>query len=79
MFRENKSHQQPELFNSFNDLHPKIKSILEKSWAPIYYEHVFCKIDESKFAEIYCPDNGRPNFPVHILLSLEFIKHMWQT
>lgn len=76
MFRENKSHQQPELFNSFNDLHPKIKSMLEKSWSPIYYEHVFCKIDESKFAEIYCPDNGRPNFPVNILLSLEFIKHL---
>lgn len=75
MFRENNAHQQRELFNSFNDLHPKIQAMLEKSWAPIYYEHVFCQIDESKFAEIYCPDNGRPNFPVNILLSLEFIKH----
>lgn len=75
MFKENNSHLQHELFNSFNDLHPKIQAMLQKSWAPLYYEHVFCQIDESKFKEIYCPDNGRPNFPVNILLSLEFIKH----
>jgi len=24
---------------------------------------------------LYCDDNGRPNFPINILLSLEFIKH----
>jgi len=75
LFRENNAHQQQELFNSYTDLHPKIQAMLKKSWAPIYYEHVFCKIDESRFAKIYCADNGRPNFPVNILLSLEFIKH----
>ena len=35
-----------------------------------------CKIDEAPFSCLYCLDNGRPNFPVNILLSLEFIKHM---
>lgn len=76
MFKENNGHLQQDLFTSYTDLHPKIQTMLQKSWAPIYYEHVFCKIDEGKFAEIYCPDNGRPNFPVNILLSLEFIKHL---
>ncbi len=33
----------------------------------------FCKIDEKPFAVLYS-DAGRPNFPVNILLSLEFIK-----
>ena len=54
---------------------PRIKAKLEKSWAPIFYEHVFCKIDEKPFAVLYS-DTGCPNFPVNIALSLEFIKHM---
>ncbi len=52
-----------------------IKKKLEKSWAPVFYEHVFCKIDEKPFAVIYS-DTGRPNFPVNIVLSLEYIKHL---
>lgn len=75
MFRENKGHLQKELFNSFSNMNSKIQEKLQKSWAPLYYEHVFCKIDETKFAQLYCLDNGRPNFPVNVLLSLEFIKH----
>ncbi len=51
--------------------------MLEKSWAPLFYEHVFCKIDEKMFAPLYCPDNGSPNKPVNILLSLEFLKHLY--
>lgn len=35
----------------------------------------FCQIDEKPFATLYCEDNGRPNTPVNMLLSLEFIKH----
>jgi hypothetical protein len=42
---------------------------------PIFYEHVFCKIDEKPFAVLYS-DMGSPNFPVNILLSLELVKHM---
>jgi hypothetical protein len=28
------------------------------------------------FAPLYCPDNGSPNKPVNVLLSLEFLKHL---
>lgn len=52
-----------------------VKKKLENSWAPIFYEHVFCKIDEKPFAVLYS-DTGRPNFPVNIALSLEYIKHL---
>lgn len=76
MFRENQGHLQEELFNSYSMMNPKIQDSLQGTWAPLFYEHVFCKIDETPFAALYCLDNGRPNFPVNILLSLEFIKQM---
>jgi len=76
VFRENKDHLQEDLFSSFSWMNKKTQEQLLKTWAPIYYQHVFRQIDESPFAVLYCADNGRPNFPVNILLSLEFIKHM---
>jgi hypothetical protein len=56
-------------------MNTKIREKLEKSWAPIFYKNVFCKIDEEPFAVLY-GTTGKPNFPVNILLSLEYIKHM---
>lgn len=74
MFRENKNHSQTSIFESTNLMNPRNKERLENSWAPIFYEHVFCKIDERPFAALYS-DFGSPNFPVNIMLSLELIKH----
>ncbi|AST57715.1 transposase [Thermoanaerobacterium thermosaccharolyticum] len=45
--------------------------------APLYYEHVFCKINEKLFAPLYTQNTGRPNFPVNIFLSLEYFKHIY--
>ena len=56
-------------------MNDKIREKLDKSWASIFYEHVFCNIDEASFAVLYST-TGKPNFPVNILLSLEYIKHM---
>lgn len=75
MFRENDGHNQQELYSSYSVLHPKIQKKLDGSWAAIFYEHVFCKINEKPFAVLYSQDKGRSNFPVNILLSLELIKH----
>ena len=77
MFRQNKSHEQERLFDDFQNLHPSQKKRLMASWAPVFYEHVFSQIDEAPFSVLYSVDSGRPNFPVNILLSLEFYKH-WQ-
>jgi hypothetical protein len=77
MFRENSNHQQMKLFSTLNDMHPRLKKKLEHSWAQVFYDHIFCKIDESQFALLYCSDNGRPNFPVNILICLEAIKHLF--
>jgi len=56
----------------------RIKTKLDKSWAPIFYKYVFCNIDEKPFSVLYS-NTGRPNFPVNILLSLEYIKHLKTT
>lgn len=53
----------------------RIKEKLMKSWAAVFFENVFCKIDENPFSVLY-GTTGNPNFPVNILLSLEYIKHM---
>jgi len=75
VFRENQQHRQASLLDSTNWMNPRIRQKLDKSWAPIFYEYVFRKIDERPFAVLY-GTTGNPNFPVNILLSLEYIKHM---
>lgn len=72
MFRENQQHRQSSLLDSTNWMNPRIRQKLDKSWAPIFYESVFRKIDERPFAVLY-GTTGNPNFPVNILLSLEYI------
>jgi hypothetical protein len=76
MFRENTLHRQEKLFNNLSSMDPRYKKRLEKSWAGLFYKHVFCHIDEKLFAPLYSSDNGRPNFPINILVALEIIKHL---
>jgi hypothetical protein len=75
VFRPNTGHQQAAIFDTLSIMNKKVKEKLNKSWAPIFYEEVFCKIDETPFAALY-GTTGNPNFPVNILLSLELIKHI---
>jgi len=77
MFKENKAHLQESLIKSTSWMNNSVVKKLLKSWASVFYNVVFCKIDENIFSKLYCQDNGRPNFPVNILLSLEYIKHLY--
>lgn len=76
MFREYTQHAQQSLLNTASWMNPRIKEKVEKSWAPLFYEHVFSQIDEKPFAVLYDEQYGAANFPVNILLSLELIKSM---
>lgn len=76
MFKRNDDHFQEELFSHYSTLRPSVAKLLEKSWAAVFYEQVFCKINEELFAPLYS-DVGRPNFPVNRLLSLEIIKNLF--
>jgi len=60
VFRENDRHlhAQASVLDTFQWLDSRIQKKLEKSWAPIFYHHVFCKIDEKPFAVLY--DTGAP-------------------
>lgn len=76
MFRKNNGHLQNNLFDSLNGMDFRLAHKLQNSWAALFYEHVFCQIDENSFLPLYCSDNGRPNFPVNILVGLDLIKHL---
>ena len=76
MFRENNRHLQQGAFETTQLMHPRNREIFDKSWAPFFYEYVFCRIDEKPFSVLYDPVMGKPNFPVNILIALEYIKHM---
>ena len=77
MFRENNSHLQQSFITSERWMNPAVLARLMKSWAVVFYNTVFCKINEAIFSKLYCSDNGRPNFPVNVLLSLEYIKSLF--
>ncbi len=77
MFRNNDGHLQDDLFNHYHSMRPSVAKLLDKTWAPIFYEQVFGKINEDLFAPMYSLDTGRPNTPVNILMSLEIFKHMF--
>jgi len=75
MFKENHQNNQESFFNTTLAMDDRIRAKLMKSWAPVFYENVFCQIDEKPFAVLY-GTTGNTNFPVNILISLEYIKHM---
>jgi hypothetical protein len=77
MFKANDKYDQETFFDSRQWMNPRVAAKLEKSWAPIFYENVFKRIDEEPFAVLY-GKTGKPNFPVNIMLSLEYIKQMKQ-
>ena len=77
MFKENNLHLQQSFLTSREWMNNAVLARLLKSWASVFYNVVFSVIDEKIFSILYCQDNGRPNFPVNILLSLEYIKHLF--
>ena len=72
LFRRNDDHLQDALFSDHQSLKPSVKKMLQRSWAALFYQSVFCHIDEELFAPLYA-EMGRPNFPVNRLLALEII------
>jgi hypothetical protein len=49
---------------------------LDATWAGPFRRSVLPLIDEEAFRPFYCPDNGRPNVPVAILIALCILKEM---
>jgi len=49
---------------------------LEETWPHVFRTQVLGMIPESAFSNLYSADQGRPNFPVAILVSLSILKEM---
>jgi hypothetical protein len=74
MFVANDRHLQMPMFSSIDSLPEKVLKRLEGSWAVTFYNQVFVRIDESRFAVLYADEPSRPNIPVNILVGLEILK-----
>ena len=59
----------------FVDLLPKTaRKKLERSWASVFYDEFFRRVDEEVFAVLYSEKRSRPNTPVNILMGFETLK-----
>lgn len=74
MFREHNQHQQMHLLSTLDELPPKVREMLEQSWAGTFRREVFARVDEKVFGVLYSDEHSRPNVPVNVLLSLEVLK-----
>ena len=74
MHRKSSPNTQFPLISSLNDLSEKQRKLLDESWAGVFYRELFCRLKEEPFAVLYSDLPSRPNYPVRILLALEFLK-----
>ena len=77
MFKKNVTHLQSKLLSTIAFLPKNIIELLQKSWAVIFYKHIFCKIDENKFSVLFSNKKSRPNFPINIYVALEIMKTLF--
>ena len=74
MFQANTQHLQKPLLSGLNELPENLKERLEDSWAGVFYEMIFSRIDEKPYAVLYADVPSRPNVPVNVLVGLEILK-----
>ena len=74
MFRKNEGHKQQRMFTAVDQLPATARKHLEKSWAHVFYQEYFCKLDETVFSVLYSKKHSRPNTPINILVGFETLK-----
>ncbi len=52
------------------------KRFLEKSWAKVFAEEIFPRIDEQRFAPMYSTADSRPNTPVNVTVGALLLKEL---
>jgi len=77
MFKENQKHRQVTIYGMVHQFSAGMMKRLDKSWAPVFRELVFEKIDERRYAVLYSTIESRPNFPVNIWVGLEILKWLF--
>lgn len=77
MFRERKNPTPPSLYDSLEQLlnaHKRKELHNPNAWHNLFREHVTLAIDEKPFAVLFDKDNGCPNAPLRVLLSMMILK-----
>lgn len=74
MFKKNNRHLQIPLTSHVDELPEKLRKRLENSWGGVFFREIYCRIDETPFAELYADCPSRPNVAVNMLVGLEFLK-----
>ena len=69
--------EQLSLFDSFTNLTAREQKALENSWAKVFAEEIFPKIDEKPFAVLYSEKASRPNTPVNVIIGACIIKELF--
>jgi len=74
VFSKNEEHRQSKLFTAVDYLPRTARKRLESSWASVFYEEFFSRLDEEVFSVLYSEKKSRPNTPVNILVGFETLK-----
>jgi len=74
MFKKNTKHHQPALISAASELPEKQLQLLKGSWAEVFYQEFFRRIDEEIFAVLYSSEPSRPNIPVNVMVGLDVMK-----
>ena len=74
MFSKNEEHKQSKMFTAVDYLPQTARKRLESSWASVFYEEFFSRLDEEVFSVLYSEKKSRPNTPVNILVGFETLK-----
>ena len=79
MHKKNTAHLQIPLTSHVDELPEKLQKGIKEAWSGTFYKEFFSRIDENPFAVLYADCPSRPNIPVNVLVSLEFLKagHGW--
>lgn len=68
--------QQMTLDDATFHLTARERKTLENSWAKVFADELFPKIDEEPFRVLYCENNGRPNTPINVMVGASIIKEL---
>ena len=64
------TYQQMSFNDSLNQLSERERRLLDKSWAKVFGDEIFPRIDENRFAVLYSGrEASRPNTPVNIVVG----------
>ena len=70
------SMSQTSMLDTTSLMSDREKRFLEKSWAKVFAEEIFPKIDEQAFAPMYSSVDSRPNTPVNVTVGALLLKEL---